>query len=736
MDHMTVTRREFIQSSGALLVVVSTTAQGQEVSLPRTLNNNNDLDTWLRINRNGTVEVCSGKVELGQGILTALGQVTADELKININRVLMVAVDTERSPNEGRTVGSNSVPNSANALRVAAAHARKILLENAADRLNAVIGQLSIDDGVITDRRSGRTISYWELLSDGRFNSPADGSAGLLDKEEYRYTGSELSRFDIPGKVLGDRSYVHDIRLPGMVHARLVRAPRRGSVIASVDVESVSARAGVRGVIRNGNFLAVVAERENQATEAAAQLRATVIWENNTPVHGSAADAHLLRELETREDEVSHIAPDGTASVKTYDASFSKPFLAHASLGPSCAVALYEDGKLTVWNHSQGQHQCKGAIADVLGLDDANVRLIHEEGAGCYGHNGADDAACDAAMIAIEMPGTPVRLLWSRSDEFLNEPYGSGMSFSVSVGVNEANVINQWHCDLWSCSYSTRPSGGASAGGMLAAQEKNNPLPFPVARDGGQPTGGADRNSVPLYNFTDQQIVEHLVLNPPLRNSALRGLGAFGNVFVIESMMDVVAHDLGEDSVEFRLKHLSNSRARDVLIATRELADKAPPLMLEGLIGRGVAFAQYKNLSTYVAVILDVVVNPATGATRVVRAFSAADAGEIINPDGVRNQIEGGIVQAASWTLKERVLASNNGSQSSDWASYPILRFTEVPEIEVTLLNRPNAPFLGAGEGTQGPTGGAIANAIYDACGARLYDLPLTPEKVLAAMTS
>ena len=734
MERMTVTRREFLQTSGALLVVVSS-AHTQTNDVPRSIRNNSSLDTWLRVNKNGTVDVCSGKVELGQGILTALGQVTADELNINITRVQMVAVDTDRSPDEGRTVGSNSVPNSANALRAASAHARELLLENAADRLSTVVGELSINDGVITDRRSSRSISYWQLLSDGRFNVEVDGSASLLNKEDYRYTGVEVPRFDIPGKVLGSPSYVHDIRLPGMLHARLVRAPRAGGVITSIDIDSVSSRPGVRSVIQNGNFLAVVAHREGQATDAAAQLRSTVTWENNTTVHGSAVDAHLLRELDTVEDEISNKAPDGSVVSKRYERKFSKPFLSHASLGPSCAVALYQDGKLTVWNHSQGQHQLKGAISDVLGLSLDDVRLVHEEGPGCYGHNGADDVACDAAMIAIEMPGTPIRLLWSRSDEFLNEPYGSGMSFSVSVGVDDANRINHWHCDLWSCSFSTRPSGGPSAGGLLASQEKTNPLPKPPVSDGRQPTGGADRNLVPLYDFTDQKIIEHLVQTPPLRNSALRGLGAFGNVFVIESMMSIVAHDLGEDPVEFRLKHLSSTRAREVIVAASELANKAPELNIEGLVGRGIAFAQYKNLSTYVAVVLDVVVNPNTGGVRVVRAFSAADAGEIINPDGVRNQIEGGIVQATSWALKERVLASNNGSQTADWNTYPILRFTEVPEIEVTLINRPNESFLGAGEGTQGPTGAAIANAIFNATGARLYDMPFTPEKVLAAMS-
>jgi len=737
MEHFSINRREFIQGTGALLVCAST-AQSQSNNLPGTLNRNNNLDTWIRVNRNGTIEISPGKVELGQGIVTALAQVAADELKVDIERIHMIPVDTDRSPDEGRTVGSNSMIQSGNALRVAAAHARQILIENASVRMNTGIGQLAINDGIVSDRRSGRMISYWELLSDGRFNAEADGEAQLLDSSEYRYAGVSVKRFDIPGKVFGGQSYVHDIRLPGMLHARIVRGPRRFGTLGDVDVSSVTGRPGVVNVIRDGNFLAVVAEKEHQAREAAEQLRAAATWSYQESVHGSASNPHLLRELETTLDQVSLSNPDGSETVREYQAEFSKPFLSHGSLGPSCAVAQYENGRVTVWNHSQGQHQLKGAIADVLGLDEENVRLIFAESAGCYGHNGADDAGCDAALIAYHMPGAPIRLLWSRSDEFLHEPYGSGMSYSINVGINADNRINRWHCDLWSCSYSTRPSGGDSAGGLHAAQEKTNPLPFPIASDGRQPNGSADRNAVPLYTIPNQDIKEHLIMFPPLRNSALRGLGAFGNVFVIESMMDIVAHDLGEDPVDFRLRHLDDYRARDVLIRARELAVAASPIDVPAnmRLGRGSAFAQYKNSNSYVAVILDVLVNINNGQVRVVRAFSSADVGEIINPNGVSNQIEGGIVQATSWTLKERVLASANGSQSRDWSSYPILTFSEVPEIEVSLINRPNERFLGAGEGTQGPTGGAIANAIYDAVGVRLYDLPLTPDKVLAGINS
>jgi CO/xanthine dehydrogenase Mo-binding subunit len=337
-------------------------------------------------------------------------------------------------------------------------------------------------------------------------------------------------------------------------------------------------------------------------------------------------------------------------------------------------------------------------------------------------------------VIAQAVPNRPVRLLWSREDEFAYEPYGSAMSLQASAGLDADGRIVRWRYDIWSCSHSTRPSGGEDAGGMLAAREKAGPLPLPPVSDGRQPTGGADRNGIPLYAFADQRVVEHIVLEPPLRNSALRSLGAYGNVFAIESFIDEIAREIGADPYEYRLRHLEDERGRAVIERARDMAAGAPQLTASGRTGRGFAFAKYKNLSSYVAVVVDVGVDPGNGQVRVLRAFAAVDVGQVINPDGVRNQIEGGIVQSASWTLKEQVRFSADRIQSIDWASYPILRFTEVPDIEVAVIDRPELPFVGAGEAAQGPTAAAIANAIADAVQIRLRDVPFTPDRVSAAL--
>jgi len=729
-----VTRREFIAAAGTLLITVSMPLAATAQSLPRSVRGNRSLDTWLRLDADGTVTVFSGKVELGQGIRTALAQVVADELDVSINRLRMATVDTIGSPDEGRTTGSNSVPDGGTALRYAAAQARQILLENAAGHLGADSSALTIEDGIVSADGGRRVVSYWELLSDGRFNAEIDGEAALKPYTGYRYVGTAQPREDLPAKFTGEPAYIHDIRLPDMVHARIVRGTMAVSEVVSVDDTAVRRMPGVISVARDGNFLAVVAEREEQAVAAAEALREATRWRAPKRYPAPGALPLLLRELETVDERIAEVPANGAEVVRELRADYSRPFVAHASLGPSCAIAHWDGSTMLVWSHAQGIYPLRGAIADMLGLAPERVRCIHADGAGCYGHNGADDTASDAALIALAVPDRPIRLVWSRQDEFCYEPYGSAMSLQVIAGLDADDRIVRWRYDVWSCSHSTRPGGGPSAGGMLAAREKMDALPFPPVTDGRQPTGGADRNSVPLYSFPDLSVTEHLVQDPPLRNSALRSLGANGNVFAIESFMDEIARDVGADPFEFRLRHLDDARGRAVLERVRDLAGEAPPVTADGSVGRGIAFAQYKNLSSYLALVVDVAVNPDSGQIRVVRTFAVADVGQVINPDGVKNQIEGGIVQTTSWTLKEQVAFSAQSIETTDWVSYPILRFSEVPEIEVILIDRPELPFVGAGEAVQGPMAAAIANALTDALGVRLRDLPFTPGVVREAL--
>ena len=423
---------------------------------------------------------------------------------------------------------------------------------------------------------------------------------------------------------------------------------------------------------------------------------------------------------------------DAGSGGRTLEAVFHRPYQMHGSIGPSCAVALVEDDRLRVWTHSQGVYPLRAALAEMLHMPPDKVHCIHMEGSGCYGHNGADDVAADAALIARALPGRPVRVQWMRDEEHAWEPFGAAMVASVRASLDASGSIADWHYEVWSNAHSTRPGG---AGNLMPAWHLAPPFPQPVPQPIPQPTGGGDRNAIPLYRFPNARVVHHFIAEMPLRVSALRGLGAYMNVFSIESFMDELAAAAGADPVEFRLRHLDDDRARDVIRLAAEKFGWASTAKRPKGRGRGLAFAKYKNLAAYTAVAAELEVEAETGQVRLRRFVAADDSGEIVNPDGIRNQIEGGIIQSASWTLREAVAFDEHRITSRDWSTYPILRFDDLPEsVEVHLIDRPGQPFLGTGESAQGPAAAAIANAIADAIGVRLRELPFTRRRIKAAI--
>ncbi|MEM5787390.1 MAG: molybdopterin cofactor-binding domain-containing protein, partial [Syntrophobacteraceae bacterium] len=413
------------------------------------------------------------------------------------------------------------------------------------------------------------------------------------------------------------------------------------------------------------------------------------------------------------------------------EATYTKNYVAHASIGPSCAVAEMKEGKLRIWSHTQGVYPLRNDIAGVLKMDPQAVIVSHVEGSGCYGHNGADDAALDAALLARAVPGRPVKVQWMRDDEFAWEPFGSAMVMHMRAGLAADGSIVDWRHELWSNGHSTRPARGSS--NLLASWYLAEPLEPGAIRGGFQPAGAEDRNAVPLYDFPNQRITRHLIKEMPLRTSALRTLGAYGNVFALECFMDEAASAAGADPVEFRLRHLGDPRGRAVIETAAAKAGWKIGSASDGTHGRGFGFAKYKNLSCYVACVADVMVDRETGKVDVTRVVAAADAGQVINPKGLSMQIEGGIIQAASWTLKEAVGFDRAGVTSRDWAAYPILTFPDVPAVEVHLVNRPEEKSLGSGEASTGPAGAAIVNAVSNALGRRIRDLPLVPERIRSA---
>ena len=695
------------------------------------------LDDWLRIEPAGRITIFSGKVELGQGIATALAQIAAEDLDVALARIDVVCADTARSPNEGGTTGSRSLESSGVAIRCAAAEARHHLLSLAYEALDSLTPaeRLQVRDGFISDPISGRGISYWELQGGKLFNRRIDGSAPHKPPSAHSLVGTSARRIDLRGKFTGGESYVHDLNPPGLLHARALRPPGYHARLVNFDIAAARALPGVKAVLQDGQFIAIVCDREDMAVAAVEAAREFASWDyaadlpdpatTFTDLAAKPRHSQLIEAGSLSESAIPPINPPADAAT-TLRVTYTRPFQMHGSLGPSAALAVWADGRLTVWSPTQAAFTLRGALAQVLALDEDQIRVIHSEGAGCYGHNGADDAALDAALVAMKLPDKPILLKWSRWDEHAWEPYGSAMRLDMQASLDAAGAICDWNHDTYSYAHSTRPAVGLSSSGLLAARHLEQPLKAQPGRAMGGYHAGAHRNADPLYALPRRRIVRHAVNDSPLRVSALRSLGAYANIFAIESLMDELANAADCDPLAFRLRHLRDERARAVLLAA---ADKAGWQQRDKGAGWGMALAQYKNLQCYCAIILRLAVDP-NGEIALQRAIIAADAGQVVNPDGLSNQLEGGFAQAASWTLYEAVRWDKRGITSTDWDSYPILRFPAAPKIEVVLLNRPDQPFLGAGEAAQNPTPAAIANAIFDATGRRLRDIPFTPAKL------
>jgi CO/xanthine dehydrogenase Mo-binding subunit len=545
--------------------------------------------------------------------------------------------------------------------------------------------------------------------------------------------GQSIPRVDIPGKVTGGIAYVQDLRLPEMLHARVARPPSYGAELTEFDTAAIEKLPGVVKVVRDGNFLAVVAKGEFQAVRALNALSAAAKWKESAQLpKQDDLPSFLTTKLPSRDFSIFQRGDASVSGERTVEATYTRPYQSHGSIGPSCAVAQFTDGAMTVWTHTQGVYPDRAAIAEMLHMPPQSVRLIHVEGSGCYGHNGADDAAADAALIARAIPGAPVRVQWMREQEHAWEPYGPAMVTKLKASLGSDGKIADWDFAVWSNTHSMRPGG---AGCLLAAQHMAQPFAVPAPRPLPLPEGGGDRNAIPIYTFPNAHVMHHFLPDMPIRISAMRALGAYHNVFSIESFMDELADLAGADPVEFRLKHLDDTRGRDVIAKAAEgfgwkKGQRAPPDH-----GYGFAFARYKNLAAYCAIASEVEVNRETGRARLVRAVAAVDSGQVVNPDGLINQIEGAIVQSTSWTLYERVTFDEKRITSIDWQTYPILRFDAVPEkIEVHIINRPGKPFLGSGETGQGPAAAALANAIANATGKRLRDLPLTRKRIKDAI--
>ncbi len=695
------------------------------------------LARWLSLSEPGCVRVFTGKVELGQGILTALQLIAAEELDLPLASVRMESARTDRGPDEGVTSGSLSVQDSGSAIRHACAQIRGLALERAAG-LAGKSEDLDVQEGRVVAPGGEVLGDYWSLLTDADLDTDYDMRWQPKPPERRRLFGRALPhRLDLADKVFGRPRFIHDLRLPGMLHGRVVRAPTLDARPATwPPAGSGDWPEGVRAWA-DGAFVAVVAPSERQADAVADRLRESLEWLPGAPLPDAAALPEFLRSAPSQSSEVA-VRGDGLwPDAAHLRADYFKPYLTHASIGPSCAIAHWDGVHLTVWTHSQGIHNLRDDI--VLALAQAgqpvardSILVQHVEGSGCYGHNGADDVAFDAVLMALACPGQPVRVQWTRADELSKGPLASAHRVQLEARLDEQGRITHWRHEGWANGYSSRP-GRAKVPALLAATQREGGQPLPLAIDPPAAGGfGAQRNAIPGYAFEHLRVMHNRLSVMPLRTSAMRALGAFTNVFAIESFMDELAAACGQDPLEFRRRHLTDARALAVLdeAVARSAWWRARAQAPEGC-GHGLAWARYKNSGAWCAVLARVAV---AEQVRVLALDIAVDVGMVIDRDGVINQIEGGAIQATSWTLKESVAFDAHGVTSTGWESYPILRFSEVPQVTVHVIDRPQEPSVGAGEAAQGPVAAAIANAVADALGVRVRSLPLTPEQVMQAI--
>jgi CO/xanthine dehydrogenase Mo-binding subunit len=697
-------------------------------TLPLSIVNNRRMDKWLRFQPDRTVKLAVGKVEIGQGVLTALSQIAAEELDVAIDRIDILSGDTEDAPDEGSTSSSQSIEVSGRSVRLVSAELRARVLGRLAQRLNCAPEDLSVDDGLFLQGGNPTGYDYWSFAAPEDFAADIEGSARPKPPSAYKVVGQPVPRRDLIPKVTG-AAFIHDIVRPDRLHARILRQPSYGAQLTGLDEAAVRRAAkGDITVIRTGNFVAFVGPDETVVQRAAVAAPAHAAWSGVrvlTPAHGEASwfvgkpsDDRFL-------GDPGPPAETGTVVTETY----SRPFVAHAALAPSCGLAEYRDGHLSVWSHTQGVYPLRNSIAKVLGLSRDKVTVRHAHGAGCYGHNGADDAALDAAIIAMRMPGQCIRVQWRREEEFGFEPVSTAHMTRIRAALDSEGKPTDWTVEIWATSHVQRPVFG---GNMLAHEALPNPPPPSKANDPGEANGGGGtRNAFPMYDFPAKRVIHHLALETPVRVSSLRGLGALPNVYALECMMDELAERAGVDPVAYRLSLLSDPRARRLIENVAERCNWSARSPVGTGRGLGLAWSRYKNKAAYACVAVELEVDRAIVLRRV---WCAADAGLVINPDGARNQLEGGIVHAASMTLKEQVTLDGDGITSLDWDRYPIMRFSEVPEIEAVIIDNPDMPTLGMGECTFGPTAAAIGNAVYHALGVRIRDMPLTRDRIAAAL--
>jgi len=733
MTNCVIDRRNFLKVSGVLVVAFSLEgildampARAAVVAKPVSLT---DVESFIAIDRDGKVTVYCGHVDLGTGVQTAIAQIAAEELDVAFERVTVIQGDTALTPDQGITSGSFSIQGAGMQIRQAAATARQALLLMAAQRLGGPIEGLAVADGVVRSKSSGKQVGYGELVAVQTLSLTVDKNARLKAPGDYTIVGKPIARIDIPAKVTGQFTYVQDFVIPGMLYGRPVRPPAMEAKLVSVDASSLRGIPGIVKVVREGDFCGVVAETEWAAIKAARQLKVT--WTSWAGLPTQSELWSYVRATKVAKDEITSNAGNAAGAIekasRRLKATYDFALQTHGSIGPSAAVAEFKDGKLTCWTASQATHALRKQFAQMFSMAEDDVRCIYVEGAGCYGRNGHEDAAADAALMARAV-GRPVRVQWMRWDEHGWDPKGPPTLIDLEAGLDVRDNVVAWKGDFYI------PVGGPAAVWLLAAQLAGRPHREDLE------TGSIFQNSAIPYGFPNRYTICHRLASTPLRPSWIRSPGRMQNTFANESFLDEITAAIGADPLEFRLKHIDDPRGTDLLRRLEQLARWEPHKIGnrgyggDVLRGRGLSYVHYELSRTYVGIVVDVEVNRKSGKTRVIRASVVHDCGQIINPDGVRNQIEGGVIQTVSRTLIEELKFDRSHVTSLDWASYPILTFPDVPDVVVDLIDRPKEVPWGAGEPACAVVPSAIGNAIFDATGVRLRSVPFKPGNLKAAL--
>ncbi|MEM1074663.1 MAG: molybdopterin cofactor-binding domain-containing protein [Pseudomonadota bacterium] len=688
---------------------------------------------WL-IAKGNRIELLTGKVDIGQRISTALMRIAAEELTLPLSSIDVAPVRTDRSPDEGITSGSNSIQQSGAAQRRACATARDFAVRAGARLLNAKPEQIELSDGWLSTSNSGRRLHLIELLAQAPENLRVDQTAPVRIST---LATADLPQRGLEGMVAGTFQYVHDLERPGMLHARIVRPPVLDARLEDCDEQALaSAKGAGLKIVKDSSFLAIAGASEWSVVKAAERLQRACSWKADTALPTGDTFKNLRSKKAQRlavidgSPSLSAVVSDPPAAA-TYSADFARPYTLHGPLGPSAAMAEFKAGTLRIKTHSQGIFFLRDSIADSLGMEPDTIVVEHLPGAGCYGHNAADDAAFEAALIACALPGRPVLLKYSRSDENGRAPAGPAMSVSMRAQCNALGGISSLWMETRGDTHRGRPRPGpnrAGAARLAANCARSTDIPRLQPEPNMNRHAGLHRNLEPIYDIRETHLVKSLVPDGPIRPSALRCLGATTNIFAIESMMDELAQKAKVDPIEFRLDHLSDPRGRAVLTRLEQMTAEGPAPNC----ARGIAYAQYKNAMTRVGLAVDLAMSD-KGDVKLEHVCLVADAGRVVDPDGLRAQLEGGVLQGASWALYERLRWGPDGRESLDWDSYPVLRFNNVPRIDIQVIEDRSASSVGAGEASPPPTVAAIANAIFSATGIRLRQMPFDPDAILQA---